>query len=79
MDKARLWLNQLLTGLDNKTPDIGRVGPFISIVAGTLLAGWAVIFNKQTFAPLEFFGGCALLWTGSGIGLGAKKDTEPKE
>jgi hypothetical protein len=79
MDKARLWLNQLLTGMDNRTPDIGRVGPFISIIAGILLSGWAIIFNKQAFAPLEFFGGCALLWGGAGIGLGAKKDTEPKE
>jgi hypothetical protein len=71
------WFTKLLSGIDGKTPDIGRVGPFVAMVAGIVIQAWEVGVNKSHFGPIEFFGGIATLWAGAGLGLKLKADTEP--
>lgn len=72
------FLNNILTGIDNKTHDIVRVvGAFVG-AGGPFLAGWDVIVHHAHFDFQSYgIGGGALL-AGVGAALGMKKDTEPK-
>lgn len=71
------WLNDLLTGLDGKTQDIGRWSWVVSMVGVFILAAHEVWAGKSIdFASLGT--GIAAIVTAHGAALWAKRDTEPK-
>lgn len=71
-------LNDLLTGLDGQTHDVGRYLWIISVLAGLAYAGIDLIVLKNHFDIVAYGAGCAALLAGGGAALWAKKDTEPK-
>jgi hypothetical protein len=71
-------LNQLLTGSDNTTHDIGRWLAALSSCTGLGLQIYAVGWKGQPFDMQAFGIGCAALATGVGAMLKLKADTEPK-
>lgn len=71
--------NDLLTGVDNKTHDIGRWGAVSLCVTGIGLQIYAVVQKGQPFDMQAFGIGSGSLAAGIGAMLKLKADTEPKD
>ena len=69
-------LQQLLTGKDNETHDIGRWLAVLTVLAGIGYQGWA-IYKGQPFDLQNFGVGAGALFTGVGAMLKLKEGTEP--
>lgn len=72
------WLNDLLTGADNKTHDIGRWFAALSGSTGIGMPVYDTVMNHAHFNVQEFGIGMAALAGGVGALLRLKQDTEPK-
>jgi len=70
-------LRHLLTGVDNRTYDIARVLWLLGGLQFLAMAGYAVIVNKQPFAPMEYGAGLGAMLTAGGIGVAVKSRAEP--
>jgi hypothetical protein len=69
-------LQDILTGKDNKTHDLGRWMGLVSFVAGIALEVYCVVSSK----PFDFMGygvGIGAIAAGVGAMLKLKEDTEP--
>jgi hypothetical protein len=78
MQAVQRFLTDILSGIDNKTPDIARLLWAISCIAFVFYSGWNVIVNKQVFNAIDFGGGAAGILAGGGIGVASKAATEPQ-
>jgi hypothetical protein len=72
------FLNNILTGADNTTHDIGRVLAALSVVTGLGLQIYAVGWRGQPFDFLAFGAGVGATFAGIGAMLKLKENTEPK-
>jgi hypothetical protein len=70
------WLNQLLTGKDNQTHDLGRWTWALSILTLIGLAIWQVA-QAHPVSLRELAESLGLVSGAGGASLWAKKDTEP--
>ena len=70
------WLNQLFTGRDNQTHDLGRWSWGLSILAIIGLAAWQVA-QAHPVSIMEVAQSLGLVSGAHGATLWAKKDTEP--
>lgn len=68
----------LLSGKDNRTPDIARVIWFLMSVEFMVLAAVAVATNKQDISFNDFGVGAAALLAAGGIAVGMKTKAEPE-
>jgi len=69
-------INDLLTGKDNKTYDIGRVTWLLGFVAIIVLAGYEVMRGSVNLRELaEALG---IVSGASGVSVMLKKDSEPQ-
>lgn len=71
-------INDLFTGPDNATHDIGRWFAALSAVSAIFFQGYAVIVHKAPFSMQEFGVGIGALATGIGALLKLKENSEPK-
>jgi len=71
-------LNDLLTGVDNKTHDIARWSWLLSFLAIVLGAGYEVI-HSQLPSLRDFAEAVGIISGAHGAAVMLKKDTEPKE
>jgi hypothetical protein len=71
------FLNNLFTGKDNKTADIGRVGFVIALVGYLIVVMYDAYVNKHFDAQGTGVSLGAILGGGMG-GLGMKKGAEPE-
>jgi hypothetical protein len=69
-------LNDLLTGTDGKTHDIGRWSWMISIIAVIIGAGYE-LFHNGTFTLRDFAEAIGIIAGAHGAAVMLKKDTEP--
>ena len=69
-------LDQLLTGKDCKTHDVGRWLAVLAVLAGIAFQAWAIHLG-QTFNLQEFGVGIGVLFAGIGALLKLKEQTEP--
>jgi hypothetical protein len=69
-------VKKLLSGRDNKTPDIGRYSWAICIGAVIGLTGVSLYLGVAV-TVLEFASALSIITTAHGAALGLKKDTEP--
>lgn len=70
-------LIDILTGIDGKTFDEGRVLGFVTVLTFLLLSGLDVYFT-HTFEYEHFGLGISTIFAGIGINLKLKENTEPK-
>ena len=66
-----------LTGKDNQTGDIGRIGFLISLVCYNFFCG-LVVLSSLKFEMINYGTGLGLLTSAFGLFIYAKKDTEPE-
>ena len=71
-------LNQILTGKDNQTHDLGRWLGAAGGSTGIALTVYDVVINHHEFDMLKFGLGMAALATGVGAMLKLKAETEPQ-
>jgi len=71
-------LNDLLTGADNETQDIGRWFAALSGAAGVFLQGWSVIVHHVPFDMQSFGVGVGSLAAGIGAMIKLKENSEPR-
>lgn len=69
--------NNISTGKDNATHDIGRVGAIAMIIVGLGLQIYSVGWAGQKFDMQAFGLGCGALAAGVGAMLKLKENTEP--
>lgn len=70
--------NDLLTGSDNKTNDIGRWSWMLSFLAVIFGAGYEMVHNNMP-ALKDFAEAIGIIAGAHGAAVMLKKDTEPKE
>jgi len=75
---AEKILNDLLTGEDNKTHDIGRWSWMLSFLAVLVGATYEMIHNNMP-ALKDFAEAVGIIAGAHGAAVMLKKDTEPKE
>ena len=71
-------LNDLLTGADNTTQDIGRWFAAATGISAIFFQGWSVIVDKAPFSMQEYGVGIGALAAGIGALLKLKETSEPK-
>lgn len=72
------FFNDILTGIDNKTYDIARVGTGMGLIIFSLIEIIKIIITHN-FSEMEFSGGwCAILGVGCGS-VAIKSNSEPKD
>ena len=71
------FVTDLLTGVDNKTYDLGRWAGALSFISGIGLEIYVVGWKGQPFDFTQFGLGVAAMATGIGAMLRLKQDTEP--
>ena len=69
-------IQQLLTGKDNQTYDLGRVSWLVGMIAIIGLAFYEVMHN--TVSLRELAESLGIVSGASGVSIMAKKDTEPQ-
>ena len=76
MKHASKILNDLLTGQDGKTHDIGRWSWMLSLLATMFGAGYEMVYNN---APIlkDFAEAVGIIAGAHGAAVMLKKDTEP--
>lgn len=70
------FFTDILTGIDNKTFDIGRVGIGVILIFFIIFEAVEVIVTHN-FNELEFAGAAIAILTGGAGGLALKSKTEP--
>jgi hypothetical protein len=70
-------LTDIMTGVDNKTFDNGRVLSITSFISYYVLA-LINILEGHSWSAMEFASGIGAMAVGFGIHLKLKSDTEPK-
>jgi hypothetical protein len=70
-------LQDILTGIDNKTYDNGRVICFLSYLVYFFMAVYSTL-KCHPWNPTDFCAGAGAMAVGFGINLKLKSDTEPK-
>lgn len=78
MDKVKKVIKDWLTEVDNSTFDVTKALAVVSVLTGLGLAITAVVLKNQTFDFQSFGVGVAALFTGIGVALGMKKDSDVK-
>lgn len=73
------FLRHLITGVDNHTYDLARVLWLIGGLQYLALATWAIVVNRQPFAPMEYGAGLGTVLTAGGIAIAVKSRSEQKE
>jgi hypothetical protein len=73
---AKKVINDLLTGADNKTHDIGRWSWMLSFFAVVIGAGYEMIHNSTTTLR-DFAEAIGIIAGAHGAAVMLKKDTEP--
>lgn len=71
------FFNDILTGIDNQTFDIGRVGMAVILMFFLLFEAIEVI-TTHSFNEFEFAGSAIAILTGGSGALALKSKTEPK-
>lgn len=72
-------INNILTGKDNTTHDVVRVLGVISFFTGLGLVIYSVGWKGQVFDLTNFGIGVGAMFTGMGIGIKLKENTEPTQ
>ena len=72
------FINDIFTGLDNKTYDPARVYGGAAVLTFIGLAIVSIGLNHQPFVAQDFGIGFGALLTGFGLGVSVKAHTEPK-
>ena len=75
MDSLKHFLTHLFTEADNNTFDLTRILAFISIIVGLSMVVFSVVKNSQPFIFQDFGIGVGALFTGLGVALGFKKES----
>lgn len=70
-------INQLMTGIDGQTHDVGRWLWALGVLNFMGLAFVAVYFKGQVFDPQAYGVGLGAVLAGGGLAIGAKAKTEP--
>ena len=70
------WLNQLLTGRDNQSHDIGRWSWVVSILT-VIGAAISNMVHAGVIDLMQLSGALAAVAGAHGVAIMAKKDTEP--
>lgn len=70
------FIQKLITGKDNSTPDIGRILWIIGVLAFIGLS-IAALIKGQSWEPEAYGIGLGAVLAGGGAGIGLKKATEP--
>lgn len=73
----KTFLQHILTGIDNQTWDIGRVGFALAVIAYTIAMLWMAIQYKQ-FNAVDIGGGYGAIAGGFGALLKLKEKSEPQ-
>lgn len=73
------FFTDILTGVNNKSYDIGRVISFCFCVCYAVYPFIQVFYLHQTFDIEKWAIGAAALMSGSGAFIYLKKETEPKK
>lgn len=66
------------TGIDGESYDVGKALWVLASVQFCILAGWAIVVNKQPFNALEYGGGLGLVLAAGGAAISLKAKTEPE-
>lgn len=75
MEKIKKFLSHLFTEADNNTFDLTKILAFISIIVGLSMVVFSVVKNAQPFVFQDFGIGVGALFTGLGVALGFKKES----
>lgn len=75
MDSLKKFLTHLFTEADNNTFDLTRILAFLSIIIGLSMVVFSVVKNSQPFIFQDFGIGVGALFTGLGVALGFKKES----
>lgn len=70
------FINDVLTGADNKSVDVGRVA-FLASYAGFFIFGIVSVCLHHPWTALDYSSGVTAMAVGWGVNLKLKKDTEP--
>jgi hypothetical protein len=70
-------VEQILTGKDNATHDIGRWGLALLLLGYLVMTVWKAIDPAIYFDPAQYAGGGALILGGGAGALALKAKTEP--
>lgn len=73
----RSHLLQLVTGADNRTPDVGRYIAAVSFLTAFTLEVYSVVKLGKVFDIQAFGTGIGILMAGVGAMLKLKENTEP--
>lgn len=74
----RDFLRKMLSGMDNTTPDVGRVLLFMGAIAMIVFTAADLIIHKGTFDIASFGTAYGILLGGGGLGIAVKAKTEPE-
>lgn len=66
-----------LTGVDNRTYDIGRLLWFVGTISYIVYTG-IHMYHNGTFNPIDYGTGLGIALAGGGIGVAVKKEAEPQ-
>jgi len=73
------FFRDILTGCDNQTYDVGRVGMFIGLISLIGLEIQQIIITHQiSFNPINFATAVGIILGAGGAALKLKENTEPK-
>ena len=72
------FINNISTGADNKTHDVGRVLGIIATIEGLALVIYSIVFRGQAFDLVQYGMGTGALFTGIGALLKLKENSEPR-
>lgn len=78
MNLASRVIKDWFTGIDGQSYDVGKALWVLASVMFCVLAGWAIVVNKQDFDPLGYGGGLAAVLAAGGAAIGMKAKTEPE-
>ncbi len=70
------FINDILTGINNKTFDIGRVGIAVTLLFYLIFESIKIAIT-HTFHEIDFAVGAITILTGGACGLALKYKTEP--
>lgn len=69
--------SDILTGIDNKTFDNGRVICFLTYIVYFIMALYTM-FVGHPWSPMDFCTGAGTMAVGFGVNIKLKSETEPK-
>lgn len=75
MVDVKTFLTHLFTEADNHTFDLTKILALLSIIVGLSMVVFSVVKNGQPFIFQDFGIGVGALFTGLGVALGFKKES----